>query len=118
MNFENESNNVDLDDKVNHDIIKMNMNKTFEKDEIILDPIIEEEIKNKNKVKPIKKKHILLRPYKFDNIKKRNDKKIRIKHKELCHKFTDNPQLFFTVKLNEFMLKTMNLKNKPKQKKS
>ena len=118
MNFENESNNVDLDDKVNNDIIKMNMNKIFEKDEIVLDPIIEEEIKNKNKVKPIKKKHILLRPYKFDNIKKRNDKKIRKKHKELCHKFTDNPQLFFTVKLNEFMLKTMNLKNKQKQKKS
>ena len=87
---------------------------TFEKDEIILDSILEEEneTKNKNKIKPLKKKHILLRPYKFNNnIKKRSDKIIRIKHKELCHKFTDNPQLFFTVKLNEFMLKAMNIKN-------
>ena len=42
---------------------------------------------------------------------KHKDKKVKIKHKELCHKFTDNPQHFFTVKLNEMMLKALNINN-------
>ena len=44
------------------------------------------------------------------NIIKYKEKKIRPKHKELCHKFTENPQHFFTIKLNELMLKALNIK--------
>ena len=106
--LEEKENNFDI--KNNNDIIKRN--KTFEKDEIILDSIIEEEFSsnNNNESNPIKRKNkLLLKPYQLSNKRKNNDKKIRIKHKELCHKFKDNPQHFFTVKLNDLMLKALNI---------
>ena len=51
------------------------------------------------------------------NIKKiikYKEKKVTPKYKELCHKFTDNPQHFFTIQLNKFMLKALNLKKNMK----
>ena len=45
------------------------------------------------------------------NIIKYKEKKIMPKDKELCHKFTENPQHFFTIKLNELMLNALNIKN-------
>ena len=88
---------------------------TFEKDEVILDPIMEENLENINKNKNNKEKNILTTINKSKN--KNKDKKIKIKHKELCHKFTSNPQHFFTVKLNEMMLKALNINNKKIQQK-
>ena len=89
---------------INNDIIKRNL--TFEKDDIILDPIKEEDINNAiNKKK--KRKNIFIMPIRTKY--KHKDKKVKIKHKELCHKFTDNPQHFFTEKLNEMMLKALNI---------
>ena len=94
-----------------NDIFKRKI--TFEKDEVILDPIIEENLENININKNNKEKNIL----KTINKSKNKDKKIKIKHKELCHKFTSNPQHFFTVKLNEMMLKALNINNKKIQQK-
>ena len=116
MNLDHLSENEELNNdnnpymKYNRDIIKRNM--TFEKDEILLDTITEEENKEKI-IKPKRRKNIILLPNRIRN--KNNDKKIRIKHRELCHKFTDNPQHFFTVKLNELMLKALNINNKGKE---
>ena len=45
------------------------------------------------------------------------EKKITPIHKELCHKFINNPQQFFTMKLNELMLKALNIKKNNFQKK-
>ena len=45
-----------------------------------------------------------------------NSKKIKKIHKIFCHKFTDNPQHFFTVKLTESMIKQLiKIKNKNKK---
>ena len=116
MNLDHLSENEELNNdnnpymKYNRDIIKRNM--TFEKDEILLDTITEEENKEKI-IKPKRRKNIILLPNRIRN--KHNDKKIRIKHRELCHKFTDNPQHFFTVKLNELMLKALNINNRGKE---
>ena len=125
INFDNINHNEELEEKENNfdiknnfDIIKRNI--TFEKDEIILDSIVEEEYSsnNINKSKPIKGKNkFLLKPYQSSNKRKNNEKKIRIKHKDLCHKFTDNPQHFFTVKLNDLMLKALNINIKGRKKK-
>ena len=90
--------------KINNDIIKRNL--TFEKDDIILAPITEENIGDAIDKKNSKRKNIVIMPRaKY----KSKDKKVKIKHKELCHKFMDNPQHFFTVKLNEMMLKALNI---------
>ena len=96
-----------------NDIFKRKI--TFEKDEVILDPIMEENLENINKNKNNKEKNILTTINKSKS--KNKDKKIKIKHKELCHKFTSNPQHFFTVKLNEMMLKALNINNKKIQQK-
>ena len=121
INFENINKNTESEEKENTYNFKNNnkRNITFENDEIILDPITEEEYR-KRKVNPIGRKNIVIRPYnlRLYNKRKNNDKKIRIKHKELCHKFTDNPQHFFTVQLNEMMLRALNINketNKGKQ---
>ena len=100
-----EKNSVNAEN--NSEIIKRNL--TFEKDDIILDPIAEESISNNINKKNSKKKNIFIMPIRTQY--KHKDKKVKIKHKELCHKFTDNPQQFFTVKLNEMMLKALNINN-------
>ena len=94
---------------ISNNIIKKNL--TFDKEEIVLDS--EEDNSNKNKrVKIKRRKNILIIPNRKRN--KKDDKIVRARHKELCHKFTDNPQHFFTVKLNELMLKALNINNKEK----
>ena len=94
---------------ISNNIIKKNL--TFDKEEIVLDS--EEDNSNKNKrVKIKRRKNILMIPNRKRN--KKDDKIVRARHKELCHKFTDNPQHFFTVKLNELMLKALNINNKEK----
>ena len=100
-----EKNSINADN--NSEIIKRNL--TFEKDDIILDPITEENTINNINKKNYKRKNVFIMPIKTNY--KHKDKKVKIKHKDLCHKFTDNPQHFFTVKLNEMMLKALNINN-------
>ena len=115
LDYSENDESVEKENKSNlntvNDIFKRKI--TFEKDEVILDPIMEENLENINKNKNNKEKNIL----KTINKSKNKDKKIKIKHKELCHKFTSNPQHFFTVKLNEMMLKALNINNKKIQQK-
>lgn len=115
LDYSENDESVEKENKSNlntvNDIFKRKI--TFEKDEVILDPIIEENLENININKNNKEKNIL----KTINKSKNKDKKIKIKHKELCHKFTSNPQHFFTVKLNEMMLKALNINNKKIQQK-
>ena len=101
--------------KNNNDLIKRNM--TFEKDEILLDSITEEEFGNSIEKNNNKRRNVLNIPsIQYNkNMYKHKDRKIRLKHKDLCHKFTDNPQHFFTVKLNEMMLKALNISTKENQ---
>ena len=117
LDYSENDESVEKENKSNlntvNDIFKRKI--TFEKDEVILDPIMEENLENINKNKNNKEKNILTTINKSKS--KNKDKKIKIKHKELCHKFTSNPQHFFTVKLNEMMLKALNINNKKIQQK-
>ena len=58
---------------------------------------------NNNKLKKINNINI-------QKIIQYNGKKVKPRQRELCHKFINNPQHFYTIKLNELMLKTLNLK--------
>ena len=92
-------------DKKNYNRKIMNNNKTI-KYKIQLDNnknVNNNIIENKNKFN--KNPNINIQ-----KIIKYKEKTMRPKHKELCHKFTDNPQHFFTIKLNDLMLKALNLK--------
>ena len=111
--LEEKENNINI--KHNNDLIKRNI--TFEKDEILLDSITEEEFGNSTEKNKNKRRNVLNIPnIKYNkNMYKHKDRKIRLKHKDLCHKFTDNPQHFFTVKLNEMMLKALNINTKGNQ---
>ena len=68
--------------------------------------IIPKNNENIFKIQYNKIKNILIK----DNIKKN-----KINHRILCHKFTDNPQNFYTVKLTESMIKQL-IKMKGKKK--
>ena len=106
-----ENNNKVNDKKINNNIIKKNY--FFDKEEILFDPIEEENISN-SEIKNLNKKKNIFYFNKNSSKKKNKEKKIKIKHRELCKKFTSNPQHFFTVKLNEMMLKALNIYPKMK----
>ena len=76
-----------------------NDTKSYIDDEISL-------IKNTINVQNNNNKNILFKEKKIIN--KKN-------HRMLCHKFTDNPQHFFTAKLTESMIKQI-IKNRTKSK--
>ena len=93
---------ISKNEKENEQYKKININKGFKN---IIDKNLFEN--NEHKYKLNKIPNINIR-----KIIKYKERKVRPRHKELCYKFASNPQHFFTEKINELMLKALNLKKK------
>ena len=106
-----------LSNNINPKENERNFNFDIAKTEIINANRISKTKINKNKNQICNKNELKYKLCKNPNINiqkiiKYKEQKVKPRHKELCHKFTCNPQHFFTEKLNELMLKALNLKKK------
>ena len=115
----NKENNI-LPKKEEKDIRKKNMKK-----KIIINKNsknnINKYVSNKNNMKDmnntinsINKHKVIKKKLKIDiqTKDKGQNSKRKPRHKELCQKFVDNPQQFYTHKLNKLMLTALNIKKK------
>ena len=107
------SNNIKKEKKFiinNSDNNKINKSIYFDKNKILNNNLKLNNLRDMKGINEDKSKIDKNPNINIKNIIKYKEKKIRPKDKELCHKFTGNPQHFFTIKLNELMLNALNIK--------